>query len=82
MDRIEYCQVIWWDRGRAGARPARKRAVRRAVFGAIFFALRAHCGRDARGPGKSLELVYKATHNDSSFCDLVNLQLFIEYQIR
>jgi hypothetical protein len=47
-------QVICWDRGR----PARKRAegaksLQRVRI--VVFALRAHCGRDARGPSKSLE---------------------------
>jgi len=46
--------VIVWDRGR----PARKRAAGAQSFGSSFltsFALRAHCGRDARGPRQSLD---------------------------
>ena len=41
-------QLNHWDRGRL----ARKRAA-----GAKFFALRAHCGRDARGPSKRLNRI-------------------------
>ena len=46
-------QVICWDRGRLA------RQLRGAQFLAVVFptpfALRAHCGRDARGPSKSFD---------------------------
>jgi len=51
--RLSTGQVICWDRGR----PARKRAEARRLLEMLnpFSALRAHCGRDARGRSKSLE---------------------------
>jgi len=43
--------VIGCDRGR----PARKRAAGSQAAFQIQFALRAYCGRDARGPSQSLD---------------------------
>jgi len=43
-------QAIWWERGRP--RPQRRRQARSLLES--IFALRAHGGRDARGPSKSL----------------------------
>ena len=47
-------QVIVWDRGRP-ARTRRRRGGFQAATFPFIFALRAHCGRDARGPSQSLE---------------------------
>ena len=61
---------MWWDRGR----PARKRAAGAQRFGSTssnVFALRAHCGRDARGPSTSLELIdYLDSHLGAVRADL------------
>ena len=49
-----HSQVICWDRGRP-ARNAPKARGFQAAVSLFIFALRAHCGRDARGPSKSLD---------------------------
>ena len=53
-------QVIGWDRGRlARKRTAGARLPGMHILDKDFFALRAHCGRDARAPSKSLNPVHR-----------------------
>ena len=51
-----------WDRGR----PARNGAEGRGYFSKSFFALRAHCGRDARGPRQTLDAMGSLGFGDES----------------
>jgi hypothetical protein len=50
MRRVS-AQAICWNRGR----PARNAPQARTFRFPLYFALRAHCGRDARGSSKSLD---------------------------
>ncbi|SRR5258705_13958370 len=68
-------QAICGDRGR----PARKRADGAQSFASCseyIFALRAHCGRDARGPGKSRTSYSRLP---SAFCLLRFRFLFLPF---
>jgi hypothetical protein len=46
-------QVIVWDRGRPARNAPQARNLSKVISKTIF-ALRAHCGRDARGPSNHL----------------------------
>jgi len=52
-------QVICWDRGRLARYVSQQRSRSKDLTN--HFALRAHCGRVARGPGKSLDRHSAAT---------------------
>jgi hypothetical protein len=70
--RFVITRRLYWDRGRL----ARKRAAGAnclLLFGEDFFALRAHCGRDARGPRKKLRSNSQGTANRIK--DVVRLRL-------
>ena len=47
-------QPLHWDRGRPARNAGRRSPFRNDSIAASVFALRAHCGRDARGPNNKL----------------------------
>jgi hypothetical protein len=67
--------------GSAGVPPAKRRgrAIFRKSFSTITFALHAHYGRGARGPGQSLIGWVKVDAEDSLV--LTNLRLFVECEV-